>query len=331
MKRLFMPGFSEKLARLGYGIERTGKGWEIAGVPQAIVDRFSRRKAQIEKLAEKRGITDPKAKDALGAASRERKKHGVPYSELRAEWESRLTPEEKALIHGLRGGGNGKPIDARAAAREALDYATEKLFAKNSVVSVNRLLGEAFRYGVGKVTPDAVWREFAERNMVVRDIGGQGFCTSLNALGEEVALINFVRTGRGRYAPFGNSPDGKSGVRLSAEQREAVRHILESHDQVIAIRGGAGVGKTTLMKEAVAAIERGGMKVFAFAPSAAASRDTLREAGFSNAETVAHLLSNPKLQNEIRGQVLWIDEAGLLGVRDMWQIMKSRETIPASF
>jgi hypothetical protein len=76
------------------------------------------------------------------------------------------------------------------------------------------------------------------------------------------------------------------------------------------------------MREAVAQIEDTGLRVFAFAPSAAASRETLREAGFANAETVAHLLANQKLQKEIRGQVIWIDEAGLLGIREMWKIME---------
>ena len=59
---------------------------------------------------------------------------------------------------------------------------------------------------------------------------------------------------------------------LNPEQREAVLHVLHSTDRVTAIRGGAGTGKTTMMKEAVAAIERCGQKVFTFAPSAEASR-----------------------------------------------------------
>ena len=39
------------------------------------------------------------------------------------------------------------------------------------------------------------------------------------------------------------------------------------------------------------------------------------DAGFANAETVEALLQNPKLQAQVRGQVIWIDEAGLLSVR----------------
>ena len=98
-------------------------------------------------------------------------------------------------------------------------------------------------------------------------------------------------------------------------------HVITSKDRVIAVRGGAGTGKTTMMKEAVRAIEggsNGSLKVFAFAPSAEASRGVLRtEAGFGKAETVEALLQSPKLQEQVRGQVLWVDEAGLLSARSL--------------
>ena len=58
--------------------------------------------------------------------------------------------------------------------------------------------------------------------------------------------------------------------------------------------------------------------MFAFAPSAEASRGVLRtEAGFGKAETVEALLQSPKLQEQVRGQVLWVDEAGLLSARSL--------------
>lgn len=318
----FHSRLSAKVAELGYGVERTRNGWEVSGVSRDVIDRFSRRTDQIEKLAAKKGITDPHAKDALGAACREGKRHGVTISELRAEWEGRLSDAERMQLGSLRARESGKARGEAISARQAMDYALQKRFANGSVVEVNRVVAEALRFGVGFVTPDAAWKEFAARGMVVRKVADRQFCTTLNVLAEEVSLINFVRTGRGGYAPLGILGEGGKGNRLSSEQMAAVRHILESNDQVIAVRGGAGVGKTTLMKEAVEAIERSGTKVFAFAPSAAASRETLRESGFANAETVAHLLTNTKLQKEVRGQVLWIDEAGLLGIRDMWEILK---------
>ncbi len=319
---VFHSLLTDKLKALGYGIERTPKGWEISGIPRSVIDKFSRRTAQIERLAAEKGIKDAKTKDALGAASREGKRHGLTYSDLLAAWGIRLTADEKVQISKVRfdkaGGGRGQAVTAA----HALDEAASKSFAKSSVVETKRLVAEALRLGVGQVRPENVWREFNRRGMVVRKIGNETLCTSIEVLAEEVSLISFVRTGRGMHAPFEGRNPRFANDALSAEQKAAVRHILHSQDQVIALRGAAGVGKTTLMGEAVSQIEATGVKVFAFAPSAAASRETLREAGFLNAETVAHLLANPKLQERTRGQVIWVNEAGLLGARDMWEIMR---------
>jgi hypothetical protein len=70
----------------------------------------------------------------------------------------------------------------------------------------------------------------------------------------------------------------------------------------------------------LAGIEAGGHQVFTFAPSAQASRGVLQEEGFAGATTVAELLVNEKLQQAVRGQVIWIDEAGLLGTRILRQV-----------
>src|SRR5207302_10529090 len=101
----------------------------------------------------------------------------------------------------------------------------------------------------------------------------------------EMRLIDFVQRGLGRFEPFLSGAYQFRNEALSEEQRNAVLHVLRSTDRVTAIRGGAGTGKTTMMKEAVAAIESSGQKVFTFAPSAEASRGVLRsDAGFASAE-----------------------------------------------
>jgi len=98
---------------------------------------------------------------------------------------------------------------------------------------------------------------------------------------------------------------------------------------VILVRGAAGVGKTSMMQEAVEAIEANGSKVFTFAPSAAASRGVLRDEGFNNAETVARLLTDPAIQQEAKGQVWWIDEAGLLGTRTTARVFALADKLDA--
>ena len=317
----FHARLTASLAAQGYAIDRKKGGWEIAGMPASVIAKFSRRTAQIEQMAEDMGIKDAKAKDALGAASREGKRHGMTFSDLLAAWSVRLTDDEKVQISKVcyDKGQGGAPLVTPA---EAVDYAVAKLFERQSVVERGHILASALRFGVGRCSPEAIKAEFEMREFIGRKIGDEHLCTSVDVLAEEIALLAFVRNGRNSAHRLGGRGKLPISDKLSAEQSAAVKHLLTSRDQVMAVRGGAGVGKTTLMKEACAAIERQGLKVFAFAPSAVASRETLRQAGFENADTVAHLMLNTKLQKQIQGQVIWIDEAGLLGVRDLWRIME---------
>jgi len=96
---------------------------------------------------------------------------------------------------------------------------------------------------------------------------------------------------------------------------------LSSTDTVMAITGGAGTGKSSLMEEAAEAIRANGKEVFVFAPSTGA-REVLEEKGFKEAQTVEHLLRNEKLQANLQNQVIWVDESGLLDVRSMNSIFK---------
>jgi ATP-dependent exoDNAse (exonuclease V) alpha subunit len=77
-----------------------------------------------------------------------------------------------------------------------------------------------------------------------------------------------------------------------------------------------------MLKEAVAGIESAGHKVFAFAPSAEASRGVLRSEGFTNATTVAALLHSRQMQDEVRNGVLLVDEAGLLSSPQLKRVVE---------
>ena len=56
----FHARFAKQLAQMGYRIERTAKGWELAGVPQRVVNEFSKRSEQVEQKAKELGITSAK-------------------------------------------------------------------------------------------------------------------------------------------------------------------------------------------------------------------------------------------------------------------------------
>jgi len=194
-------------------------------------------------------------------------------------------------------------------------------YERASIVTDKELLRHALRFGMGDVDMAQTIRQLLRDELIKETVDGRQWLTTKDVLAEEKRLIDFVTDGKGKFNPFSSGKYQFQNQKLSDEQRNAVRHVLQSMDRVTAIRGGAGTGKTTMMREAVAAIESTGLKVFTFAPSAEASRGVLRsDAGFANAETVEALLQNEKLQTQVRGQVIWIDEAGLLSVRTLARV-----------
>ena len=309
------------LAEMGFQIRRTRAGWEIMGIPQSLIRKFSRRSEAIDRKADELGITDAKEKDKLGALTRENKLQGLSDDELRQAWEARMDEEERKALKAFQAGQVKEMV--RVSPKEALDHAVRKMFARDSVVRKGRLLAEALKYGVGNVSPEEMQREFQRQRLIEKEINGETLCTTREVLAEEVALIAHVRSGKGRHAALFPGERHPKRDFLSQEQLSAVGHVLSSNNRVVAIRGGAGTGKTTAMAELVETIEGQGKQVHVFAPSADASRGTLRQAGFKNAQTVEHYLTNPKLQEKSRGQVIWIDEAGMLGTREMWRVMEA--------
>jgi len=318
----FEAVFHAKLARgmeaLGLPVERVHKGWEIAGVPPSVVDKFSRRTHEIEEVARELGITDAAAKGELGTKTRRGKAKALSFAELRELWRGRLSEDESAAVRGVAGriGSEPRPVDPEKA-REAAEFAVAHVFERRSVVSERTLLAAALKRGCGAATREEVEREVARRPLLKADRKGVSSVTTPEVLAEERAMVAFARSGRGACRPLVAAEHRFHREWLGEDQRKAVVQILGSHDRVVLLRGGAGTGKTSLMQETVEAIERGGQRVFTFAPSAEASRGVLRGEGFANAETVARLLVDEKLQEQVRGNVVWVDEAGLLGSRTM--------------
>ncbi len=317
---IFHSHLTRRVADLGYPVERTAKGWEVAGVSPQIIRAFSRRTTQIEKLAAEKGITDPTAIDQLGARTREGKATQFSPEELRTVWRDRLAPADRDALAALRASALGQPapVPAERTADQAAAYAIAHCFVRDSVVPEKQLLAEALRFGVGAVTPAEVKTALNAHGVIRADIGGRTVVTTPEVLAEEQRMVAFARSGRGISDPLGGGiPHEFRREFLNDGQRRAVQHLLESPDQVMLIRGKAGVGKSTLLKEAIEAIEARGHRVFAFAPTADASRGVLRQEGFADADTVARLILDNRLHAAIANQVLLIDEAGLIGTRTL--------------
>ena len=318
---VFHAQLAANLSKEGFKIEKTRKGWEVSGVPRTTIDKYSRRTAHIEAEAAKRGLTTAKEKDGLGAKTRDGKRKGVSHSDLLKAWSVRLAEDEQKVFQKIlfERGHHAAP---KSGVGDAVNYAIEHCFSRRSVVTHNELLREALKVGVGEVTLKQAWAEVNRRPLLFKKAGDDYVVTTRSALQEERNLVAKYREGKGMFRPL--APDHEIECDfLSDEQRAAVKSVLESYDQVTAIQGSAGVGKTTLVKEIALAVEARERRFIALAPSSGAARDTLQSEGFSGATTVADFLDKEELQEDAEGQVVWVDEAGMLSVADLNRILEA--------
>ncbi|MCA9027603.1 MAG: relaxase domain-containing protein [Planctomycetaceae bacterium] len=326
---VFHSRLASRLTDLGLPVSRTKQGWELTGITPELVQKFSRRTALIEEQAEKLGIDNPELKSHLGARTRDRKEKNLTLDQLQESWRTRMTDQEWNSLEALerRIGSDAEPTDENASVR-AVEHALSHEFERKSVVPERKVLATALKQAVGQATVDEVFDSAQRSELIVGERQGRRMATTREVLLEERNVVDFARRGRGTCTPFVRKRSNFKREWLNADQQRAVRHVLESRDRVQIIRGAAGVGKTTLLKEAVETIEETGTKVYAFAPSADASRGVLRSEGFE-AETVARLLVDEQLQSKVAGQLLLIDEAGLLGMKTMRQVFELAEQLDA--
>ncbi len=318
----FHKVLSDRLYTLGYTIRKTDAAFEIDGVPQEVIDRFSKRTDEIGQAAQASGITDAKELDKLGGRTRARKQKGMTMDDLKKDWRRQIRSlglnqaQSRKLIR--------KPVDQPPTASDAtqcLDHAIDHCFERASVVQDRRLLAKAFQFSIGNpvTSPAAIQVLFdSHAGLYKGQEGAKSLCTTWDIIREERDMISLAQAGVNGSKPFYET---LPAIPLDGEQGSAIADLLSRQDRVMIVEGRAGTGKTTLMKTAISLIEQSGKTVFVAAPSSEASRGVLREEGFAAAETVAKLLTDRELQDGLKDQVLWVDEAGLLGVKDMTALL----------
>jgi conjugative relaxase-like TrwC/TraI family protein len=324
----FRVRLANRLQDLGFGVARKRDDFEIGGIPKDVLKRFSRRTAVIEKVAEEKGITNPDRKAELGAETRERKEKTLTWKELRQVWRKSLSNAEWELLMTVfrRERAQARPERGED---KAVDHALQHSFVREAVVPERMLVTEALKRGLGAVTVEGVKREVEKRPLIRSDIDGRKMATTQEMLALESRMIEFARKGRGRCRPLGDPNRPIDRDPFNEGQKAAVRHVLGSRDRVMVIRGAAGTGKTSLEDELRIALEEKGVPVAAMAQSTGAVDELRDKSGFAHAATIARFLKDTKMQESVRQGVMLIDEASLVGTRDMMRLIDVAESAGA--
>ena len=246
----FDARMAKKLTDAGYAIETKlqadeqggmkFKTWDVKAALgheadwQSINDKNSRRHQEIEaKKAElvakqKPGTAlSPLVNGSLAKTTRRGKREDLTLPELRAYWQSRITPEEgQAIAETIRRAKAGENPPARPLAAEAMAHAIAHHFQRNSVVTFTDLVVTAMEKSVGHALPDDLRTEAVRQGVL---FSGKE-ATTRDVLRQEEKIIGFARMGKGCYRPL--SPVGpitwlvcpmSSGRRCAMSGNRAIR------------------------------------------------------------------------------------------------------------
>jgi ATP-dependent exoDNAse (exonuclease V) alpha subunit len=155
---------------------------------------------------------------------------------------------------------------------------------------------------------------------------GQHWTTAAIAA-EEARLLRLVQERqRGSwFRPEAIEAALEAASYLSDEQRKAIRHATSSEPTCI-LEAGAGTGKTTLIRGAVDAARKSGVRtIIGLAPSHVAADELARSAGI-DAMVIArfrHEIATGQRSVPDSNTLIIVDEAGMVGVRDMAAIFEA--------
>jgi conjugative relaxase-like TrwC/TraI family protein len=339
----FRAALSKHLvADLGFSLRPAGRDqFEIAGIPEEMIEHFSKRARQIKART---GPDASAAQKEVAALATRRDKASLPTgAELEKRWNIELAAFEiDPWKVALKAGKNPRrqqttEIDydlnsPEIAGNTSVAWAASTILQTESVLTrkslLHRSLVEAGMKGQAIKTVYGGISDLEAAGKLVRldqHKAGQHWTTAAIAA-EEAKLLRLVQE-RPRGSWF--RPDAveaalQAAPYLSDEQRKAIRHATSSEPTCI-LESAAGTGKTTLIRGVVDAARKSRLRtIIGLSPSWVAADELQRSAGIE-AMAIArfrHEISAGQRSVPDSNTLIIVDEAGMVGVRDMAAIFE---------
>jgi conjugative relaxase-like TrwC/TraI family protein len=328
-----------KLRELGYDIEIGKNGApEIKGYSPEYLERNSSRSEAIDQVAEKLmkdyGLSRPEARQRAAHSTRE-KKTTKSAQEIRGEQlavAKEYGNQHEGVLRRAQQNLQARRLTAeeqnRAAMRratKALSYAMERQFEREAVVKEMDLIRDSLRQGRGQVTLEHVEHLIAHRQntgrLLLRDrVAGHRTFTTPEMVSLEKDNIRLVEDGKNKCRPLLETTRFHHArfAKLNPGQQTAAEQLLASTDQVQALQGAAGTGKTTLLQPVVAELKAAGYACEGLAPTSRAAKH-LQDAGIHCSTLQKYLLT--KLPQERQTTVYFLDETSLASSKQVNQFL----------
>ena len=330
---VYRSELASRLTGLGYEIERGRSGQpEIAGYSREYLDASSPRRQQIEAYlaeADRAGaaaaqIAAHQTRDAKLDVSHEemQQRHRELAEQFGNQPSHVVEAVERDRAHHLEH--ERKPTDV---ARQAVTFARDRNLEREAVVEERAILRDALQRSLGDGRVDDIKGEVNRRIDqgefldVPHESGTPGRSFTTPAMMQlERETIDSMRAGQGQHSELAGERTREAIAHdyghLNQSQRTAVDEILASRDQVTALEGAAGTGKTTALGAVRDAAEREGYQVEGFAPTSRAAHK-LGEAGIESSTLQRHLARGESEASVDQKHLYVLDESSLASTTQM--------------
>ncbi len=324
-ENVYYHELARRLRGFGYEIRNLVRGdFQIEGISEAVCERFSKRDAEIDKALVKLLASKPELISAnfkalraqLAVETRAKKHKDLSQAELRKLWNSQLSESERAALrqpprHLEKAAGD------RMSVGEAVQWSEDHLFDRNSVALECQLWQQALERGRGENFSVDELKEFTRQRPYIRNSERPAEVTLREVLLREMEIVQTVKDGAGNCRPLVEHPY-TADPKLDDEQRLALDALLCSTNVVLLFRGGAGTGKSFVLRELVGHVRQSGRRVAVLAPQRQ-QVVAMEQAKFPSPTTVTSFLLKHEL---VEGAVIVVDEAGQIGGRQMSELLR---------
>jgi len=342
----------DRLVReLGISTVVDGKGcFSIVGITAAQRREFSRRSLQIDAAAAAYDVTTRSGREVATLDTREGKHEVAATEDLFARWHERAASvgldgeTVHAMLHREPGALDARRLDVQRSvdilgvhgltARQATFTRRDliRAVASHAPLGMSRQQLEsavdwilADRDSVQTLPPRLREGE-SEREAMVRwtETGHDLRYTTPEMLALERGMVATAqaRAGAGVGVARADTVVTAMAARrtLTADQRAMIQEICLSHAGVLVIEGDAGVGKTYALEVCREAFDASGVEVVGCALAGRAA-ELLEEGSDIASTTVAATLHQLQVERLPYGGVLVVDEAGMLGDRQLAELV----------
>lgn len=305
---------ARRVQQIGFSIKPAQHGFEIEGVSHEILKRFSKRSQERDRVVQEmeQRLGHKLSNNAVALAvhqSRAKKIKGISTAEVRERQLSQLSGDERQSLQMLRASAYPSRLPRIALVEnQALNYAIEHVFERKSVVPEHELLNVALSHRLGQMDLNHLKAAVKHSDDLIK--AERGLSTK-QILATELSLIQTVDAACDSVPPL--HPGYRPADWLGDDQRRAIYHILRTGDRITGLKGLAGSGKTSALRELVTACNEAKIETLFCAPTAAAT-EVLRKEGFTAVTLQSLLLSKP---SSLRDKLIVLDEAGAVGMDDM--------------